>query len=172
MPMKRLMITLGLVLLTTVGLQAQRFAYVDTEYILGKIPEYTQAQTDLDAIAAQWKKEIEDKYAEIDRLYKKFQAEQYLMDEQTKRRKEEEIIQKEKEVKEYQKKKFGYEGELFEKRQELVKPIQDRVYNAIKDLAETRNYDFIFDKSSAGSSMLFASPRYDKSEEILQELGY
>lgn len=172
MPMKRLMITLGLVLMTTIGLQAQRFAYVDTEYILGKIPEYTQAQTDLDAIAAQWKKEIEDKYAEIDRLYKKFQAEQYLMDEQTKRRKEEEIIQKEKEVKEYQKKKFGYEGELFEKRQELVKPIQDRVYNAIKDLAETRNYDFIFDKSSAGSSMLFASPRYDKSEEILKELGY
>lgn len=170
--MKRLMITLGLALMTTVGLQAQRFAYVDTDYILGKIPEYTQAQTDLDAIAAQWKKEIEDKYADIDRLYKKFQAEQYLMDEQTKRRKEEEIIQKEKEVKEYQKKKFGYEGELFEKRQELVKPIQDRVYNAIKDLAETRNYDFIFDKSSAGSSMLFASPRYDKSEEILKELGY
>lgn len=170
--MKRLWLAFAVVLLTAFSVQAQRFAYVDTEYILSKIPEYKQAQTDLDAIASQWKQEIENKYAEIDRLYQKFQAEQYLMDEQTKRRKEEEIIQKEKEVKDYQKQKFGYEGELFEKRQELVKPIQDQVYNAIKDMAESRNYDFIFDKASSGSSMLFASPRYDKSEDILKELGY
>lgn len=169
--MKTLLFAFTMMALST-SMVGQRFAYVDTEYILEKIPEYQQAQKDLDAIAAQWKKKIEEMYAEIDRLYQKFQAEQYLMDEQTKRKKEEEIIQKEKEVKEYQKQKFGYEGELFQKRQELIKPIQDKVYNAVKNLAESRNYDFIFDKSSSGSSMLFANPRYDKSEEILNQLGY
>lgn len=170
--MRHLLIAMLLLGSTVFTLSAQRFAYVDTEFILEKIPEYNQAQIDLDALAAQWKQQIEEKYQEIDRMYQKFQAEQYLMDESTRRRREQEIIDKEKEVKEYQKQKFGYEGELFQKRQELVKPIQDRVYNAIKDLAESRNYDFIFDKSSSGSSMLYANPRNDRSEDILKALGY
>lgn len=160
------------VLISGASAFGQRFIYVDTEYILGKIPEYQDAQEQLDAIAAQWKQEIEKMYDEIDQLYQKYQAEQYLMDESTRRQKEDEIMQKEKAVKDYQKNKFGFEGELFQKRQELVKPIQDKVYDAIKDHAETRNYDFVLDKSSSGSYMLYANPKYDHSDEIVKALGY
>jgi outer membrane protein len=168
--MKNLFIITVLLTLTSVSLTAQRFAYVDTDYILSKIPAYNQAQQELDAIAEGWRNEIDKIYAEIDKMYKKFQAEQYLLDETTKKLREEEIINKEAELKDFQKQKFGYEGELFQKRQELVKPIQDRVYNAIKELAETRNYDFILDKASSGSNMLYANPRYDKSDEIIKQL--
>lgn len=170
--MRNTFIAFIILFLTSFSLQAQRFAFVDTDYILNRIPDYTQAQQELDVVAENWRVEIDKKYAEIDKLYKKFQAEQYLLDENTKRIREDEIIAREREVKEFQKEKFGYEGELFKKRQELVKPIQDKVYNAIKDLSESRNYDFILDKSSSGSSMLYANPKYDKSDEILKELGY
>ena len=151
---------LAFLVLASLSMSAQRFIYVDTDYILDKIPEYKKAQEELDAIAQQWKEEISKKYAEIDRLYKEFQAEQYLMDSETRKKKEDEIVQKEKEAKDFQKKKFGYQGELFEKRQELVKPIQDRVYEAIKSLAEERNYDFVLDKASSGASILYANPKY------------
>jgi len=163
---------LAFMVLASLSISAQRFIYVDTDYILDKIPEYKKAQEELDAIAQQWKEEISKKYAEIDRLYKDFQAEQYLMDSETRKKKEDEIVEKEKEAKEFQKKKFGYKGELFEKRQELVKPIQDKVYEAIKTLAEERNYDFVLDKASNGASILYANPKYDKSDEILKKLGY
>ena len=163
---------LAFLVLASLSMSAQRFIYVDTDYILDKIPEYKKAQEELDAIAQQWKEEISKKYAEIDRLYKEFQAEQYLMDSETRKKKEDEIVQKEKEAKDFQKKKFGYQGELFEKRQELVKPIQDRVYEAIKSLAEERNYDFVLDKASGGATILYANPKYDKSDEILKKLGY
>lgn len=169
--MKQVLFALLLIGTMAFTAQAQRFAYVDTEYILGKIPEYKQAQDELDAISGQWKSQIETMYGEIDQMYKKYQAEQYLLDENTKRQREEEIIKKEREVKDYQQSKFGFEGELFQKRQELVKPIQDRVYNAITDLAQTRNFDFIFDKSSSGSNMLYASPKHDQSETIIKALG-
>ncbi len=163
---------LAFLVLASLSISAQRFIYVDTDYILDKIPEYKKAQEELDAIAEQWKEEISRKYAEIDRLYKEFQAEQYLMDSETRKKKEDEIVAKEKEAKEFQKKKFGYRGELFEKRQELVKPIQDRVYEAIKTLAGERNYDFVLDKASSGASILYANPKYDKSDDILKKLGY
>ncbi len=163
---------LAFLVLASLSMSAQRFIYVDTDYILDKIPEYKKAQEELDAIAQQWKEEISKKYAEIDRLYKEFQAEQYLMDSETRKKKEDEIVEKEKEAKDFQKKKFGYQGELFQKRQELVKPIQDRVYEAIKSLAEERNYDFVLDKASSGASILYANPKYDKSDEILKKLGY
>lgn len=170
--MKHLLTISLFLLFTGVAGFGQRFVYVDTDYILGKIPEYQDAQQQLDAIAANWKQEIEKMYDEIDQLYQKYQAEQYLMDESTRKEKEDEIMQKEKAVKEYQKAKFGFEGELFQKRQELVKPIQDKVYDAIKEHAEARSYDFILDKSSSGSSMLYANPKYDHSDEILKALGY
>ena len=156
--MKKLSI-LTLLLIASLSISAQRFIYVDTDYILDKIPEYKKAQEELDAIASQWKEEIAKKYAEIDRLYKEFQAEQYLMDSATRKKKEDEIVQKEKEAKDYQKQKFGYQGELFQKRQELVKPIQDKVYEAIKSLAEERNYDFVLDKASGGATILYANPK-------------
>lgn len=151
--------------------KAQKYAYVDTEYILQNIPDYKSAQGQIDNLSTQWQKEIEAKYAEIDKLYKAFQAEQILLTEEMKRKRENEIIAKEKEVKELQKARFGVDGELFKKRQELIKPIQDKVYNAIKALAEKGSYAVIFDKSS-GASLLYTNPKFDKSDEILLAMGY
>lgn len=148
----------------------QKYAYVDTEYILSNIPEYTDAQDYLDDLAIEWQKEIENKFTEIDKLYKDYQAEAILLPEEIKSQKENEIIQKEKEAKELQKKRFGKDGDLFKKRIELVQPIQEKVYNAIEDIATTRNYSFIFDKA-AGSSILFADAKLDLSDDILEEIG-
>lgn len=118
--------------LLSAGSFAQKYCYVDTEYILENITEYKAAQQQLDQLSVNWQKEIEAKYAFIDKLYKDFQAEQILLTDEMKRKRENEIVTKEKEVKDFQKTKFGYEGELFKKKQELVKPIQDKIYNAIK----------------------------------------
>lgn len=150
---------------------AQKYAYVNTEYILENIPDYKAAQQSLDNLSITWQKEIEDKYAIIDKLYKSYQAEQVLLTEEMKRRRQDEISQKEKDVKDLQKQRFGYEGDLFKKKQELVKPIQDKIYNAVKKLATDQSYAVIFDKSSE-LIMLYTNPKYDKSDEILLALGY
>lgn len=168
--MKKLVFVLAL-LLTSVGItNAQRIGFVDVNYILEKIPEYNEAQTKIDKVAADWKAEIEKKYATIDKKYKAFQNEQYLYSDEMKQKKIAEIENLEKDVKAFQSDKFGYEGGLFKKRQELVKPIQDRVYNAINEYATDNSYDFIFDKGSS-TTILFASPRRDKTDEILKLLG-
>ena len=169
--MKKILLIIAFAFVTAATAFGQRFVYVDTEYILGKMPEYTAAQQKLDAQADEWKNEISRKMEEIEQLYKKFQAEQYLLDENTKQRRMTEIENKETALKEYQKEKFGYEGELFKKRQELVKPIQDRVYNAIKEMAESKKYDFVLDKASGGATMLYSNPQYDRSDDILKALG-
>ncbi|MEO6904245.1 MAG: OmpH family outer membrane protein [Bacteroidia bacterium] len=169
--MKKIILTLAFVLTTTVVTFAQKFAYVDTEYILGQIPEYKSAQAELDKVSVQWQKEIEAKYAEIDKMYKAYQAEQILLTEDMKKKRENDIVSKEKDAKDLQKVRFGVDGELFKKRQELVKPIQDKVYGAVKTLAEKGAYSIIFDKSSE-LTMLYASPKLDKSDDILVELGY
>jgi outer membrane protein len=163
--------TLILMLGLSFSVQAQKYAYVDTDYILSNIPEYKSAQQQVDNLSVQWQKEIEAKYAEIDKMYKAFQAEQILLTEEMKKKRENEIIAKEKEVKELQKSRFGVDGELFKKRQELVKPIQDKVYNAIKQLAEKGTYAVIFDKAS-GATLLYTNPKFDKSDDILLSLGY
>lgn len=150
---------------------AQRFGYVDTEYILENIPEYNNKQNELDEISVQWQQEIEGMYAEIDRMYKDYQAEQILLTDDMKRKREEQIIEKEKEAKEKQKQRFGYQGDLFRKRQEFTKPIQDKVYAAIKEVADARGYAVIFDKAGT-LTMLYTSAKYDLSEDILDELGY
>lgn len=169
--MKKIILSIALTAATALGALAQKFAYVDTEYILANIPEYKQAQSELDKTSVNWQKEIETKYAEIDKLYKAYQAEQILLTEEMKKKRETEIVGKEKEAKELQKQKFGVDGELFKKRQELVKPIQDKVYNAVKELAEKTGYAVIFDKSSE-LTMLYTNAKYDKSDEILESLGY
>ena len=157
-----------LTLNTTFG---QKYAYVDTEYILDNIPEYKDAQTELDQLSKQWQKEIEQKFKEIDNLYKNFQAESVLLPEEVKKKREAEIINAEKEAKELQKKRFGKDGDLFKKRQELVKPLQDKIYNAIEKRAQDKSYIFIFDK--AGSlTIMYADPKYDISDEILDDMGY
>jgi len=168
--MKRTTLTL-LACIIAMSTYAQRFGYVDSEYILENIPEYQQKQKELDEIAVQWQQEIEAMYAEIDRMYKDYQAEKILLTDEMKRKREEQIIQKEKEAKEKQKQRFGFQGDLFKKRQQFTKPIQDKVYNAIKELAEARGYAVIFDK--AGSlTMLYTSAKYDLSEDVLDEMGY
>ena len=150
---------------------AQKFAYVDTDYILKNIPENQTAQKQLDELSVKWQKQIEAKYAEIDRLYKAYQAEQILLNEDMKAKRENEIVRKEQEVKDFQKDKFGVEGVLFKKRQELVQPIQDQIYNAIKEIAEAGSYSVILDRAGQ-SNILYANTRYDKSDDVLKKLGY
>lgn len=161
-----------LMLITTAfTVQAQKFAYVDTEYILGNIPDYKEAQAELDKLSIEWQKQLERQYSEIDKMYKNYQAEQILLTEDMKTKREGEIIKKEKEAKEYQKQKFGVDGELFKKRQELVKPVQDKVYQAVQDVAVAGGLDIVFDKSS-GLTMLYSNSKYNKSDAVLKKLGY
>lgn len=148
-----------------------KFGYVDTDYIMSEIPEYKAAQNELDKTSVQWQKEIDTKYAEIDKLYKAYQADAILLTEEMKKKRENEIINKEKEVKDLQKQRFGVDGELFKKRQELVKPIQDKVYNAIKAVAERKGLGFVMDKSGQ-VTLLYANSKYDMSDEVLVFLGY
>ena len=150
---------------------AQKYAYVNSEYILENIPEYKTAQQSLDNLSLTWQKEIEDKYAIIDKLYKAYQAEQVLLTEEMKKRRQDEIQSKEKDVKDLQKQRFGYDGDLFKKKQEVVKPIQDKIYNAVKKMATDQSYAVIFDKSS-DLIMLYTNPKYDKSNDILLAMGY
>jgi outer membrane protein len=149
---------------------SQKYAYVDSDYILDNIPEYQDAQNQLDELAAEYQKEIEDKFAEIDKLYKTYQAEVVLMPDEVKKKREMEIQAKEKEVKDLQTQRFGKEGDLFLKREELVKPIQEKIYNAIEEIAEEKNYAFVFDK--AGSlTMLYVSNKFDISDDVLDNVG-
>jgi len=152
---------------------AQKFAYVDSHYILSKIPEYKAAQDQLDQISISWQKDIEAKKSEVDQLYKAYKADEVLLTDEMKEKRQSEIDQKEQAVKDLQKQHFGVNGDLFKKRQELVKPIQDKVYSAVSDLAQKDNLAIIFDESSAGGSIniLFANPKYDKSDEILKNMG-
>ena len=169
--MKKLLMTLGMVMILSATLFAQKIAYVDSEYILSKIPEYAEAQTKLNDYSEDWQDEIEAEYQKIDGMYKAYQAEEVLLTDEMKIQREEEIINKEKEVKAMQQARFGRDGELFRKRQELIKPIQDLVYEAIQDLAKNKAYDIVLDKSG-GVIMLFANPDYDKSDEVLRVMGY
>lgn len=167
--MKKIIVTLS-ILIFSVSAFAQKFAVVDTEYILGKIPEYQIAQDKINDLSVEWQKEIEKKFSEIDKLYKAFQAESVMLPEDMKVKKENEIIQKEKEAKELQKKRFGKDGDVSKKRQELVKPIQDRVFAAVEEIATKSNFAVVFDKAGA-LSMLYVNPKNDISEDVLEVLG-
>ncbi len=165
-------ILIAIVVFTTVSVSfAQKMGYVDTDYILGKIPEYKAAQTEIDKTSVDWQKEIEAKYGEIDKLYKIYQAESVLLTDDMRKKRENEIINKEKEVKDLQKSRFGVDGELFKKRMELVKPIQDKVYSAVKQVAEKSGLAFIFDKAGQ-VALLYSNSKYDKSEDVLTFMGY
>ncbi|MBQ1409177.1 MAG: OmpH family outer membrane protein [Bacteroidales bacterium] len=167
--MKKLL--LAILILMPLMLNAQKYACVNTEYILANIPDYASAQSTLDKQSAAWQKEIEDKFQEIDRLYKTFQQEAYLLPENLKRKREEELKAKETEARELQTKYFGPGGDLDKKRAELMKPIQDRVYGAIERIAREKNYAFILDKAGS-ATLLYVSAKYDVSDQILDMLGY
>ena len=149
---------------------AQSYDIVDTKYILDKMPEYKDAQKRLDQTSLQWQKEIDDRQAALDKMYKDYDAEQVMLSDTLKKKREDQLFNKEKEVRDLQRKRFGFEGDLFKLRQELVKPIQDKVYNAIQKIAVNRMYDFILDKSE-GITVIFADPKLDKSEDVLKTLG-
>lgn len=149
---------------------AQRFAYVDSDYILKHIPEYAAAQKQLAALTDQWQKEVDAKSQEIERMYKAFEADKILMTADMKKRREAEISDKEKEVRDFQRQKFGPEGQLTKKSNDLIKPIQDRLSKAIQAVAESENLDMVFDKNSE-VIMLYASPRLDKSADVITRLG-
>jgi len=168
--MKKAILIVCFTLLAISASFAQRFAYVDSDYILKHVPEYASAQKQLSALSDQWQKEVDGRFQEIDRLYKAFQADQVLMTPDMKKRREAEIIDKEKAAKDFQRQKFGPDGELAQKSSSIIKPIQDRVSKAIQGVAESENLDMIFDKNSE-VIMLYANPRYDKSADVITKLG-
>lgn len=168
--MKRTFTVLVLFLLAAGLLQAQKYAYVDTEYILDNIPEYKDAQMQLDDLSQEFQEEIEAKYADIDRMYQNLQAEAVLMPDDIREKRESEILEAQAKVKDLQVQRFGVGGDLFDKREELVRPIQEKIYNAIEEIATEKNYAFVFDK--AGSlTILFSSNKYDISDDVLDAVG-
>lgn len=169
--MKKLFISLALAVICAVTASAQKFALVDLDYILRNVPAYEMANEQLNQISMRWQKEVEAVAKEAETMYKNYQTEMVFLTDDQKKKKEEEILAKEKEAATLRQKYFGPDGELYKKRQSLMKPIQDDVYNAIKKLSEERGYQCIFDRASS-SDIIFASPRIDVSNEVLEKLGY
>ena len=168
--MKRILLLLC-ILIFVGNIKAQKFAYVDSQFILEHIPEYKQAKKELDNISYQWQEEIENAYQDIDKLYRAYQTDKVLLTDKMRQDREDEIIQKEKDVKELQQQRFGTDGDLYKKQEELIRPIQNLIYNTIQEYAEQGRYGVIFDKSS-DLLMLYADENLDKSEKILDYLGY
>lgn len=169
--MKKLMISALVLALFTGGAMAQKFAFVDSDYILQNIPSYTAAQDQLDKISETWEAEIAAEYEEIETMYKTYQSERVLLTDEMRKKREDEIMNKERSVKDLQAKYFGPDGDLANKRLELVKPIQDAIYKTVKELSAEGSYAIIFD-SASGASILYSNPRYDLSDEVLKKLGY
>ena len=167
---KRIIIGFSLVLGLLVNIEAQKIAIVDINEVLSSLPEYQNAQTELDRIAAEWRQEIAQEFDKVKSMYNKFQAEQVLLSADDKTKKEDEIVKKESEVRELQKTKFGLDGALFKKRQEMVSPIQDKVFGAIESYAADRGFDIIFDKGGA-TGLLFTNPEYDKTADLKKRLN-
>ena len=168
--MKKILLIAVISMLAGLAAKAQRYAIIDTKYILDKMPEYTDADKKLQAVSEQWQKEIDQKQADLDKMYKDYDAEKFMLSDDLKKKREDELFNKEKELRDLQKKRFGYQGDLFKEREKLVKPLQDKVYNAVQKIAVARGYDFILDKSE-GITVIFADPKLDKSDEVLRELG-
>jgi outer membrane protein len=163
---------LSLIIIAALGniSQAQRYAVIDSKYILSKVPEYKAAQEKLNQYSEQWQQEIDEKSIELEKMNKDYEAEQVMLSDDLKKKREDELFNRQKEVTDLQKKRFGYEGDIFKKRQELIKPIQDKVYNAVQKLATSKLYDFILDKSE-GITVIFADPKLDRSDDVLKEMG-
>lgn len=149
---------------------AQKIALIDVNEVLSSLPEYDNAQKELDRVAAEWRQQISQEFDVVKSMYNKFQAEQVLLSNEDKIKREDEIVKKEAEIREKQKIKFGPDGELFKKRQEMVAPIQDKVFAAMESYAAERGIDIIFDKGGA-TGLLFSNPEYDKTGDLKKKLG-
>lgn len=170
MNIKHILSALILIIGLSAQSQAQKIALVDINEVLSSLPEYDSAQKELDKIAAEWRQSIAAEFDMVKSLYNKFQAEQVLLSAEDKTKKEEEIVKKEAEVRELQKAKFGPEGALFKKRQEMIAPIQDKVFAAIEAYAADRGFDMIFDKGGA-TGLLFSNPEFDKTADLKKKLS-
>lgn len=168
---KKIFLTLAFIFVAGASAFAQRFAYVDSEYILKHIPEYVSAQRQLEDMSAKWQKEVDARYASIERMYKAYQQDQVMLSDEMRRKREDEIVEKERETKEFQKKIFGFEGDLYKERLKLIQPIQDRVTKAIQAVAESQNLDIVLDKGSE-VTILYSNPSLDKSKDVITRLGY
>jgi outer membrane protein len=168
--MKKIILAFCFAAASCLAVNAQKYAIIDTRYILDKMPDYKTAQAQLDETAAQWQKDIDGMQAALDKMYVDFDAEKVMLSDELKKKREDQLFLKEKELRDLQRKRFGFEGDLFKKRQELIKPIQDKVYNAVQKMAVSRGYDFVLDKSE-GITIIFADPKLDKSEDVLKDLG-
>lgn len=168
--MKRLLLLTAILAGAFTWAHAQRYAVIDSHYILEKMPDYGKAQARLDVIAKQWQQQIDSTFQQADQLYKQYQAEKVMLTDTLRRKREDEIMQVEKQARDLQKERFGYQGDLFKQRETLIKPIQDQIYNAVQKLAAQHLYDFVLDKSG-GISLFYADPKLDKSDEVLQILG-
>ncbi len=169
--MKKFIITLCVIAATACGMSAQKFALVDMQYILRNVPAYEMANEQLNQVSQRWEKEVTNLCKEAETMYKNYEADMVFLTDDQKKKREEEIVAKENEAKDLRYKYFGPEGELYKKRQSLMKPIQEDVYNAVKAVAEEKGYQTIFDRASS-QSIVFASPRIDVSNEVLAKLGY
>lgn len=169
--MRKLYVLGILLLMCATSAFSQKYAFVDTDYILGKMPSYVAAQEQIDKISQKYQKELETLHAELDQIYKDFQGDVVLLSQDMKRKREEQIVNKEKEYKKLQRQYFGPEGDLAKKRDALVKPIQDDVFNAVQAIAEQGAYSIVFDKAG-GMTMIYTNPKYDLSDMVLQKLGY
>ena len=169
--MKRTVLTLGLILMMATTSFAQKYGFVDSDYVSNNIPAFNTAQDQLDKLSQKWEQEIADGYEQVEQLYKTYQNEAALLSQDMKTKREEEIIKKEQEMKALQDKYIGVDGELYKNREELVKPIQDEILKAIKEIAVEGNYTAIFD-SASGGNILYANPKNDLSDQVLEKLGY
>ncbi len=169
--MKKIILTIAVLIAASVTTFAQKYGFIDSGYILENIPSYKAAQEQLNQLSAQYQKELESMHAEIEQMYQDFQSESVLLSDDMKRKREDVIISKEKDYKQLQRKYFGPEGDLFSKRQALVKPIQEDVFTAVQEIANDGSYAVIFDKAG-GTTLFFTNPRYDLSDQVLQKLGY
>ncbi|HRO44660.1 OmpH family outer membrane protein [Agriterribacter sp.] len=168
--MKKILFIAGFLCLSVLSADAQRYAILDTKFILDRLPEYKDAQKQLDQFSEAWQKELDGLQTRLDKMYRDFEAEQVMLSDELKKKREDELFNREKELRDLQRQRFGYEGDLFKKRQELIKPVQDKVYNAVEKLAVEKGYDFILDKSE-GITVIFADPKLDRSEDVLKMLG-
>lgn len=170
--MKKTLFLLGLFMALAVGsIQAQKFALIDMEYILGKIPAYESGNKQLENISQQWQSEIDKSAQEVEAMYKKYQADLVFLAGEEKTKRENEIVAKENEINALRNKYFGQQGELMKRREAIMKPIQDNIYEAVKDIAAASSYQVIVDRASA-STIIFASPSIDISDQVLARLGY
>ena len=164
-------IVLVALLFVTTLVSAQKYAFVDSEYILRNIPAYEAANEQLNQLSAKWQKEIESRYEEVSQLYQAYQTENVFLSSEMKVKREDEIVEKEQQAKQLQQSYFGQEGELFKRRESLVKPIQDDIFNAITEIAADNNYVAVFDKAS-GMGIMYVDPKHDISDDVLVKLGY